>query len=201
MRRNMLVLLAISALISPGLNAQGRRGGAAGGPAQMQSRQAAGRGQQGTLQRDMQRDMQRDRLRTQATDQQRQQFETCDQSMDRVRTQARDMARSKDRAFNVDAARQQRDQLRDRVANMQQEHERLMQGLGTEQQSAVQARVRAMQQIQERMNTRLQRMDQELAKAQPSGKAFRAEARLMQREMNNWENQYRGMGADLGLDE
>ena len=82
---------------------------------------------------------------------------------------------------------------------MQQEHARLMQGLSAEQQLTVQQRARSMQQYQERINTRLQAMDQELSSTQPHRQHVAEHARAMEQEMNRWQTQNQAMAADLGL--
>jgi hypothetical protein len=164
----------------------------------MQGMGSQGQAGQGTM--DKTRQMQRDRLRTQATDQQRQQFKTCDQSQDRIRTQARDMARAASgSSFNADQARQQRDQLREQLQTMEQQHESVMQGLNSQQRSAVEQRTRTMQLTQQRINNRLRNMDQELAKGSPDGKRVAEQASNVEREMNEYQKQYRETGDDLSL--
>lgn len=199
MNRKLLILAVVMVIALPA--ASQRRGGAGqsgrgAGPVQSQGGNAAGDAQQSRI-----RDLQRDRLHTQVSAQQRTQFQTCTQTMDRVRTHAQQMAKTGSAAFNPDAARQQRDQLRSQMRTMQQEHENLMRGLGLEQQSAIQNRARNMQQTQERISLRLQQMDRELAKQDPNGDAVSAQARFIEREMNNWRNQYRDMGNELGLND
>lgn len=101
--------------------------------------------------------------------------------------------------FNADQARQQRDQIRDQVRTMDQQNQRLMQGLDTQQRAAIEQRTRSMNQLQERINSRLQNMDQELAKTSPDRKRIAEEARNVEREMQQYRQQYRDMGDDLSL--
>ena len=146
------------------------------------------------------RQQQRNQLRSQATDGQREQYRTGNQSMERIRTQARDMARiSNGTTFNADQARQQRDQLRDQVRTMDQQNQRLMEGLDNQQRTAVEQRTRTMNQLQERINSRLQNMDQELAKTSPDRKRIAEEAQNVERETQRYQQQYRDMGDDLNL--
>jgi len=146
------------------------------------------------------RQQQRNQLRSQATDGQREQYRTGNQSMERIRTQARDMARiSNGTTFNADQARQQRDQLRDQVRTMDQQNQRLMEGLDNQQRAAVEQRTRTMNQLQERINSRLQNMDQELAKTSPDRKRIAEEAQNVERETQRYQQQYRDMGDDLSL--
>jgi chromosome segregation ATPase len=141
--------------------------------------------------------MQRDRIR--ATDRQRDQIRTCDQSMDRVRTRARDMAKAAGgKNFDAEQARQQRTQLRNEVRTMEQEHARLMQGLGAEQREAAQEQIRTMDQNRERIHTRLQEMDRELAGEGPNGKRVAEQARAIEREMKQWQKANRKMATEMG---
>lgn len=144
--------------------------------------------------------MQRDRLRTQATDQQRDQYRTCDQSMDRIRTQAHDMAQAAaGSGFNAGQAQQQRDQLRQQIQTMQQEQDRLRQSLSSDQSGFAKQRTQNADRLRERVNTRLQELDQELAKPSPDAKRINETARIVEREMNAWQKEYRAMGVDLSL--
>jgi hypothetical protein len=75
----------------------------------------------------------------------------------------------------------------------------MMQGLNGDQRDFVQKRSRTMQQIQSRINTRLQEMGQELAKDNPDQKRISMMAREVERDMNRWKNEHRQIGEDLGL--
>jgi arginine deiminase len=120
--------------------------------------------------------------------------------MDRIRTQARDMAQAASgKAFNADYARQERDRLREHIQTMQQEHQRLMQGLTADQSETVRDRARTMEQLHERIQIRLQAMNEELGKAAPEGKRVAEQARSIEREMKTWQDQHRAMGRDLAL--
>ena len=195
--KNKGIVLALVLALSPVLTlAQmrgggGRRGGQ-GGPSQGQQPRKGGPGMgRGT--------MDRDRLRSHATDQQRDQYRTCTQSADRVRAQARQMAQATGKGFNADQARQQREQLHNRIQTMQQEHERLLEGLNNEQRAAMQEHIRNMEEIHERVRTRMQEMDQELAQTNPDGKRVAERARAIEREMKQWQKHHREMGQDLSL--
>ena len=75
-------------------------------------------------------------------------------------------------ASNADQAPQQRDQLRGQLRAVEQQHEHMMQALNSYQKDAVRQNTRTMQQIQQRVNTRLQQihLHQELAKSTPDPK-------------------------------
>ena len=141
----------------------------------------------------------RQQLRSQVTNQQREQYRVGNQFMDRIRTQARDMERVSAGTFNADQVRQQRDQLRDQVRTMEQQNQHLIQGLNSEQRAAVEQRTRNMNQIQKRINSRLQNVDQELAKPSPNRERIAEQARYVERETQQYQRQYRNLGDDLSL--
>lgn len=74
-----------------------------------------------------------------------------------------------------------------------------MQGLSEDQLSAVQDRTRTMQQLHEGIQNRLQEMDKELTGNNISQPHVAEEARLTEREMKSYQNEFRKLGDDLGL--
>ena len=82
---------------------------------------------------------------------------------------------------------------------MQQNREQLIKGLNEEQLSAVQDRTRTMQQLHDRIKNRLQEMNKELSGNNVSQPHVAEEARLAEREMKSYQNEFRKMGDDLGL--
>lgn len=126
MKRNLLILGATLLLLLTMATAQ-RRGGGAGMPGgQSGQHGAAGQhGQMGTgtgMGTVGTHDQQR--LRIHATDQQRQQLRDCTQSADQLRTRTRDMTwQSKKSAITPEQAKQWREQLRNEVRVMNQNHE------------------------------------------------------------------------------
>ncbi len=157
-------------------------------------------GQQGQGQGQQQgtRDQQRQRIH--ATDQQRGQYENCTQSADRVRTQARKMAdAAKGGGANNAEFRQQHQQLRQEIRTMQQENDRFMNGLSDEQRAGMQDRIRNMDQARDRVNNRMQQLDDELAKPEPDRKRIREHATEMDKAMKEWQKQYRNMGSDMSI--
>ena len=110
------------------------------------------------------------------------------------------MARdSRGTQFKADQARQQRDQIRERLQTMQQEHEQLMTGLSNEQREALQNRIQNMDRLRERVNTNLQKVDAELNQETPDGKLVRDQAREMEKSMKQWQEQYRKMQGELSV--
>jgi DNA repair exonuclease SbcCD ATPase subunit len=180
MRRRLWIAIALLAMATRPTIAGGGRGGGQGGSAP-------------------DRDAQRHRLRTRPQEQ-RDRYRTCDRSLDRVRSEARDMARyTGGPTFFASYARFQRDQLREGIRTLQQEHEHLMQALSDKQKGAVQEHVRAVQQIQARINTLLQQMDQELGKDVPDSDRLAEQTRAIEQEVSQWQIQNRQMGEYLGL--
>ncbi len=74
-----------------------------------------------------------------------------------------------------------------------------MQGLSSEQNLAMEARHRNMEQIHQRIQSRLQEMGQEFAQASPSGKRVAEQARAVEREMQQFQKQHRSMKSEMGV--
>jgi chromosome segregation ATPase len=198
--QTFVLMMAVFLLFATSISAQaqGRGGGQSKGRTTTAGQ--AGRGQSGKQGQQGQQGGTQDRKRIQATDQQRDQLRTCTSSADRIRQQAREMANTASGAgFKVDQARQQRDQLREQIQTMQQEHERLVQGLSQEQKAQLQERIRVMDQQHARVRNQLQAMDQEFGQAQPNGKRISQQARETERAMNEWQKQYRNMSSEMGV--
>ncbi len=141
-------------------------------------------------------DQERERVRV--SQQQREQVRTCDRSADAVRNQARKMGNyGQGNAFNADKARQDRDRLYEQVRTMQQEHQRLMQGLDPGQQQALENHVRNMNGLQERLNVRMEELNGELGKTAPDAKRVTEQARQMERVSKEWREQYRAIQSRL----
>ncbi len=184
------------------VQAQGRGGGQSKGGTTTAGQQGRGQGgNQGQMgSQKGQKGGAQDRKQVQATDLQRDQLRTCTSSADRIRQQARDMANAASGAgFKAEQARQQRDQLREQIQTMQQEHNRLIQGLSQEQKAQLQERIRLIDQQYDRAHNQLQAMDQELGQANPSGKHISQQAREIERAMNEWQKQYRNMSSEMGV--
>jgi chromosome segregation ATPase len=180
----VIVLLAVSVAWGQG---KGKGSQAAKGQGQKQRQAGAQQGQG---------DMERERVRASA--QQRDQLRSCDRSAEAIRNRTRQMAKTAGgKGFNPDQARKEREQVREQLTKMNQEHERLMQGFNDGQKQALQAHITNMEQASERVNTQLQAMDQELSRPQPEGKKVAERAREMERAMNEWQQQYRAVQSKL----
>lgn len=187
MRRTLVVAVILCVGMSLGW-AQGRGGQAAkkGGQA------PSGQGQRGAGATE------RDRDRVRASREQMDQVRACDRSAQEVRNRARRLAAgTSDASFDADRTRTEWDQLRERVRLMQQEHERLMQGLSDEQRQALQERIRTVNELRERTMAEMQRIDQELGRSRPEGRQIAERAREMERAARELQQQYQAMRARL----
>lgn len=156
--------------------------GARGGP---QSTGTTGRGEQ-----------QREAVR--ATQQQRTQYETCTQAATRVRDQARVMAQAaKGGGANNPEFLRQHEQLRQQIQAMQREHERFVDGLNAAQRDSLGKRIQDMDKIRDRLQDRLRLLDGELAEPELDRKRIREHASEIEKAMNDWQKQYRGVGSKL----
>ena len=193
MLKKSLILFSLSLLMLPAAFPQGRGGGKGqgSGRSQGQGQQMGGNRGQGQSQPGMQGgDSQMDRKRTHATQQQRDQIRDCDRLADGIRKQARKMARTSGSNFNPAEARQQQTQIREQIRLMEQEHERLANGLDASQHQAWQEQIRNMNQSRQQLILQHQQMDTEL-NGNPDPARIAARAKEMERTMENWRNQYR----------
>lgn len=190
---NRIVLVAAAMLFaSPAIATQGRPGGAGQGRQRPTAGQKQGKMRTGSTM---------DRQRIRANNQQRDQLRTCTQTADRIRQQARDMDRlARSKTFDAAKARQQRDEIRNHVRTMEQEHQQLMNGMTQEQQTALRIRTERMNRIRERVNNQLGRLDEELAKPDPNRKQVAKTAQQISKEMNQWKSQYRAMEHEMGVE-
>ena len=139
-------------------------------------------------------DQDRDRDRIRATDQQRDQLRSDLGRMDRIRQEVRDMARVSDNnAFTVVQAGQHHEQLRAHIRNMEREHERFMLGLNEYQKNRFQQNIRGIQQHRERVNNRLQLMEQEMNQQQFNRVQHRTRLREIEKAIKRWEEQLHNM--------
>lgn len=143
-------------------------------------------------------DMMRQRIR--ATDQQREQLGACTGATSHARKQAHEMARiANGSGFSAEEARRQHEQLHGSFQSMQQEHERLMQGLSEEQRTQMKDRLRKLGQARERMQSTLQAMEQELKQATPDRKRLARQAGDAEKALKEWEGQHRKMASDMSV--
>ena len=140
---------------------------------------------------------QREQKRIHATKQQRDQIRTCDRAADSIRKQARTMAKNTGKKYSAAEANQQRNQIRDQIRTMDQEHERLMNGLDATQQQAWQEQIREMNQLRQQLNLRQQQMDSELRSPNPDANRVADHAREIEQTMNSLRTQYRGLSSQV----
>ena len=135
-----------------------------------------------------------------ATDQQRDQLNTCTRAADRVRSQSLDMQRvSKSKDFSPDRARQKYNPLRDEVRALQQQHEQFAKGLTEEQRARLEEHIRSIDQSRERLQPGLQEMDRELGQPVPDRQRLTEQAKEIEREAKTWQKQNRTVGSEMGV--
>lgn len=194
MKSRVLVLGVALLLAAPFALAQGK---GQGGGSKRPEATSQGKGQRSG---DMDRTREQDRQRIHATDQQRDQYRTCTMAADRARKQARDMSHdARGQRFNSSEARRQREQLRNELRMMEEEHARFMNGLSEEQRGEMREQIRNLEQARERLQLRLQELDQELGSASVSGNRVEERAREVERVIKEWQKAHRHIGAGLGV--
>lgn len=198
MFKKSLMALPIILLLLPTAFPQGKGGGKGGGGGQSQGQgqgrvQGQGQGQvmgQGQGQGGGQAtNAQIEHKRIKATKQQRDQIRSCDKLADEVRKQARKMSKDSGKMLNQGQLTQQQAHMRNQIRQMEQEHERLMNGMDANQQQAWQEQIRNMNQLRQQLNLQQQQMEDE-AKGNPDAKRIAEHARAMERTMNEWRKHY-----------
>lgn len=174
---------------------QAGQGGGRGGQQPGQIGQGQGQGQQGGAgQADRQR--QRIHMDEPQRDQQRDRLRDCDATADQVRQQARTMARSN--RFSAGEAVQQRDRLREHVADLERQHARLFEGFTAPQRDQLRDQVRSLDRARDRLRDRMQALDAELAGPNPDGRRFAKRAHEVEHAASDWQKRYRRLGDALG---
>lgn len=195
MRTRTVILIALICTALPLAFPQGKGGQRIGGRGSGQGQGQQGRS--GSSDRGY-GNTERERDRARVSRQQRDQVKNCDRSADAVRNQARKMAKyGQGAGFDADNARRDRDRLQEQVRIMQQEHQRLMQGLNPGQQQALESHIRNMNRLQERLNAHMENMNSELGKNAPNGMRVAEQARELERVSREWREQYRAMQSRL----
>jgi chromosome segregation ATPase len=143
----------------------------------------------------------RQRLRIHATDQQRAQYRTCTQSLDRLRTRIRDMNRiMNSAAFNKQQALQAREQLRNELRTMQQEHDRWVAGLDDEQKAAVSEQLQQMSRTRQPLEDWSEALGFELEQESVDSAAVRDQLRKLDKATRQLQQQQRDVASDLALE-
>lgn len=188
MSKKALILFPILLLVFSTAFPQGRGGRQGRQQGQRQSQGSGqgnvwGTGQAGGGQ------MQQKRIHT--TQQQREQISSCSKSADGIQKQARKMAQMSGDKFNLNEASKHRVQIKEQFQAMEQQHEKLMNGLDSTQNQAWQEQIKNMNQFRQQANLRLQQMNTELNSANPNPKRITERAKEMEQIMNNWRKEYR----------
>jgi chromosome segregation ATPase len=171
---------------------QGRGGGGQGGGGSQQRRMQGGQTGQSGKPDIGQGQTNRDRVRS--NDQQRDQVRACDRQADGIRKQARTMAKaSNDKNANRALLLQNRDELRERIRVMEQEHARLMSGIDSAQQQQWREQISNMNQYRNQVHSQLQQIESAFDSGNPDPQRVAERAREMEQIMDRWRKEYRGL--------
>lgn len=142
--------------------------------------------------RDMDRDQDRDRIRLddKQLDQLRDRIKLTDQTRDRVKLMVRDYDGA---AFTAAQGKENHMRIREQVRNMEQEHQRFMNGLDPKQKQRWEKRIMNMEQRRERIENRLQLMEEEMNKGQFDRIRQRTWAHEIEKAIKEWREQYHKM--------
>ena len=140
------------------------------------------------------------RQHIQANVQQREQVRMCIQLADSACLQAQNMVQAtKGRNFDIDNAKWERDRLQNSKQLMQEEHNRFMQGLTADQKAQMRERISNMIREQNRLNESFDRINKEFDDLNPNRNRISAQAREIERTMNNWRNQYQIINSEMEI--
>ncbi len=200
----MVILLSAPSVILAQRGGQGHGGQGRGGqqgqgsPPATQQRGGSQQGSQ-TGQQTGSRDQQEKRIHT--TDQQRDQHKTCTDSADRLRRQSGEISQlTQGSNFDLSQAREQRDRLHDETRILTKEHDRFMKNLSAEQRSVMGEEIQKMDKSRDRLEERLQAMDQQLDQANPDRNRINERARELEEAVEAFQRQHREMGSQMGVE-
>ena len=168
-----------------------RRGGAMGQPGQNRPNDTGPQlGQQ-----------QRQRMQTQVTQQQRDQYRQCTQSMEQVRGQVQLMRKAASgNAVDRQQVRQLRDRLHTTMQTMLQERDRLSASLNQEQKTAVQNQLTETDRNQQQLEEVSELLGYELDQADMDRDRVRDQLRDMDKAAKRLHDQQQLLGQNLAVD-
>jgi len=123
-------------------------------------------------------------VRIHATDEQRDQVRACNQILERAQTALKSLP-------------VQGSQLREQIATLNQEQEKLIAGLDKNQHEQLRTRISDIERARDHANAALKKLSGELTKSKPDQKRVAELAAEMERETTPWQEQYRGLQADF----
>jgi soluble cytochrome b562 len=100
------------------------------------------------------------------------------------------MANKSEKKFRAGEARQNFNRMEEKIRTMQEQHTRLMQGMGPEQQEALKGQIQSMNQLQTRLENRVRLMNEELGEANPDAARVATGAREIEQTMNEYRQRY-----------
>jgi hypothetical protein len=115
----------------------------------------------------------------------------------RMQTQTKSVIRTTKGSFDPTALRQEGQNIQAGVRSMYEKHDGMMNGLAAGARTQLADREQRIDQIRTRIDQHLGAMNRELAKADPSGKRVRQEAKQLETAMNQWRKQHRKLEGDF----
>jgi len=107
---------------------------------------------------------------------------------------------TKGKTFNINKARQQRDQLRNEIRLMEEEHNRFIQETNDVQQLKTKERISNMEKERERLIYSFLEMDQEINKPNPDQNPIVKQAREMENAVTKWQSEYQHIASEMGIE-
>lgn len=209
--KSFLLNLSLSLLLAVGLtttitaqrrgNGQGRQGAgntgsACGGQGGQFGRNTTDRSGSGWPSQQLNRKQQR----LQLSSAQQNRLRTCDQAMKKIRTQARDLSRSAGKqGLSARTTGSYRNQLKQSTQLMNREHTRLMTA-NKNADPALQNQLKNLEQSRQRLQTRLDRLDQELNRSPVDAARIRDRARAVEQAATDWQKKVRRLSDDSATD-
>jgi predicted RNase H-like nuclease (RuvC/YqgF family) len=144
------------------------------------------------------RDYQR-MMMMQANDEQRAAYQKCLGSAEHASMTVQRMV-APSAVIDVSSYREQTQQLQAALAEMSAAHEHFAQGLSQFQEKELRGNFKKMQQLQQEVNSRIQRFDQELSGSNSDGKRIQKDSQKIQKALDKWRAEHRKVGRELGIE-
>jgi predicted nucleic acid-binding Zn-ribbon protein len=131
---------------------------------------------------------------------QRDHYRACDQSLGQARNTARTLSHDASQMiFDTNALRGQHQQIQEKLSSVKDSREELIAGLTVEQQGLVQDHTQSMQQIHDRIQSRLQDIDKEFTGPSLNLATVSDHARAVERDIKLYQKHLQQTGKALNL--
>lgn len=135
-----------------------------------------------------------------ASETQRTRFSTSKESGRNIRVMAREMSEAANGpGFTAARSRETAARIKSEIRRMNEEHHQFMQTLSEEQREGLKGPLGEIKRLQYRVNSLMDRVEQEIAKDNPAPDRIAKHAREMEEAMFQWQKAYRRMGTDMGI--